>query len=208
MRRRPDRQRAVDLYRRHATNYDRSAWVTARLRRRAVSLLSLDPGEAVLDVGCGTGLSLPLLRDAVGSEGTVIGLELSPDMAAQARARIDRHGWDNVTIVNAPAEEAVIEQPVDAVLFFLTHDVMRSPAAIENTVGHVRGGGRIVAFGAKLPPLWAFPLIPLVWLVGRPYVTTYEGVRKPWDLLNRSVPNLRARSTLLGCTYFAWGSKA
>jgi SAM-dependent methyltransferase len=173
-----------------------------------VSLLSPTRGETVLDVGCGTGLSLALLRDAVGAEGRVIGLELSPHMAAQARARVDRHGWDNVTIVNAPAEDAEIERSADAVLFFLTHDVMRSPAAIENTLGHVRDAGRVVAFGAKLPPLWAFPLIPLVWLVGRRYVTTYEGVRKPWDLLKRSVPSLSVRSALFGCAYFAWGSKA
>jgi demethylmenaquinone methyltransferase/2-methoxy-6-polyprenyl-1,4-benzoquinol methylase len=159
-----------------------------------------------LDIGCGTGLSLPLLRRAVGTEGRVIGVELSPHMAAQAHERIERHGWDNVTVVNAPAEEAEIEQPADTVLFFLTHDVMRSAAALEQMMSHVRDGGRVVAFGSKLPPLWAFPLIPLVWLVGRSYVTTYEGIRKPWSHLVRWVPDLRVRSALFGCAYFAWGT--
>lgn len=45
-------------------------------------------GTAV-DVGCGTGRALPALRDAVGPGGTVIGLELTPEMLAEASSR----GW-------------------------------------------------------------------------------------------------------------------
>ena len=207
MRRPPDRERALELYRRHASNYDRRSWITSWFRKRAVSLLALKRGETVLDVGCGTGLSLPVLRGAVGAEGRVIGVELSPEMAAEARKRVDSHGWHNVTIVNTAAEDADIDLSVDAALFFLTHDIMRSEPALERSLAHVREGGCVVAFGAKLPPLWAFPLIPLVWLVGRPYVTTYEGVRAPWGHLVRWIPDLRVRSALLGTTYFAWGTK-
>jgi ubiquinone/menaquinone biosynthesis C-methylase UbiE len=162
----------------------------------------------VLDVGCGTGLSFSLLHDAVGAEGRVIGVELSPEMAAKGRERITRHGWDNVSIVNTPAEEAEVSEEADAALFFLTHDVMRSPPALERTLRPVRTGGRVVAFGAKLPPWWASPLIPLVWVVGRPYVTTYEGVRNPWSHLARWVDDVQVRPTLLGCAYFASGTKA
>jgi demethylmenaquinone methyltransferase/2-methoxy-6-polyprenyl-1,4-benzoquinol methylase len=147
-----------------------------------------------------------LLQDAVGPQGQVIGVELSPEMAAEAIERIERSGWTNVSVLNAPAEEAPISQPTDAVLFFLTHDVVRSPAALERTLSRVRDGGRVVAFGGKLPPLWAFPLFPIVWLVGRPYVTTYEGVRAPWNHLVRWVPDLRVSPALLGCAYYAWGT--
>lgn len=208
MRRSPDRERALELYRRHASKYDRRSWITSRFRKRAVSLLGLKRGETVLDVGCGTGLSFALLREGVGAEGRVIGIELSPEMAAEARDRIERHGWRNVTIINVAAEDAHIDASADAALFFLTHDIMRSESALDQALGPVRVGGRVVAFGAKLPPFWAFPLIPLVWLVGRPYVTTYEGVRAPWGHLGRWVPDLRVRPALLGTTYFAWGTKA
>ena len=75
-------------YRQHAGDYDASAQRTMALRRRTIDRLALQPGDWVLDVGCGTGLSLPLLRDAVGPGGAVIGVEQSPDMLALACRRI------------------------------------------------------------------------------------------------------------------------
>lgn len=170
-------------------------------------MLSLTSGDVVLDIGCGTGLSLPLLRERVGEQGKVIGIELSPDMAAKARERVDRHGWDNVDVLNVPAEEAPIAEIADAVLFFLVHDVTRTPAAIEQAMSRLRGRGRVIAAGVKLPPLWLLPLIPFVWILGRRYVTTYEGIRAPWSHLARWLPDLRVSSALLGCAYFASGTR-
>jgi len=56
-------------YRTHAGDYDASAARTMALRRRTVARLALQPGDVVLDAGCGTGLSFALLRIAVGSGG-------------------------------------------------------------------------------------------------------------------------------------------
>lgn len=54
---------------------------------RAVADLAPRPGSAVADVGCGTGRALPPLRDAVGPTGTVVGLDVTVEMLAEARRR-------------------------------------------------------------------------------------------------------------------------
>jgi SAM-dependent methyltransferase len=53
----------------------------------AVAKAALAPGSIVLDAGCGTGRALPALRAAVGSSGTVIGLDLTDEMLRVARER-------------------------------------------------------------------------------------------------------------------------
>lgn len=61
--------------------------------RAAVAELSLPPGSAVLDAGCGTGRALPALRDAVGPSGVVLGADLTPAMLeAATRAGRDHDG--------------------------------------------------------------------------------------------------------------------
>jgi ubiquinone/menaquinone biosynthesis C-methylase UbiE len=53
-----------------------------------VAELGLQAGQTALDLACGTGRALPHLRSAVGLAGTVLGLDLTPEMLATAR----RHG--------------------------------------------------------------------------------------------------------------------
>lgn len=53
----------------------------------AAAEAGIPPGGVVVDVGCGTGRALPELRRAAGPAGTVIGVDLTPEMLAQARAR-------------------------------------------------------------------------------------------------------------------------
>ena len=61
-----------------------------RLRSRTADLAQLARGEAVLDVGCGTGdLTLELAR-RVGSGGLVAGIDAAPEMVARARQKAGR----------------------------------------------------------------------------------------------------------------------
>src|SRR5213075_1870729 len=125
----PDRLRAIENYQAHARRYDASAARTMGLRRRTIAALALKRGDAVLDVGCGTGLSFASLATAVGPDGRITGIELSPDMSRLARERIAVAGWSNVTVIEAAAEDAPLAGPFGALLFNFTHDVLQSPAA-------------------------------------------------------------------------------
>lgn len=201
----PDAARAIEKYRRHAAGYDATAARTMALRQRTIACLALRPGDIVLDVACGTGLSFPLLREGVGPTGKVIGVELSPEMAAQARARVESKGWKNVVLMQAAMEDAPIEDALDAILFNYTHDVLRSPAALERIFARARPGARIAVAGVKHPPWWLFPA--RLWRLAnaRPYLTTFEGLDRPWSLLERYTTGLEITPVLWGTNYIGTG---
>lgn len=126
------------------------AW-TEEVRARVVELLALAPGNTVLDLGCGTGLSLPLLQRAIGPEGRLIAVDASVHMLARARRLVEARGWGNITLIQADAAELTLPGTVDAVLCFFTHDIVSSDRAMAQAVAHLAVGGRMVAAGAKRP---------------------------------------------------------
>lgn len=199
----PDPRRALEKYRRHAAGYDASARRTQGIRERCIAALELRPGERVLDVACGTGLSFPLLAAGVGRTGEVVGVELSPEMLGQARARVAQAGWPNVRLLQASMEEAPLEGAFDAVLFHYTHDVLQSPRALDNIFAHAKPGSRIAVAGVKHPPAWLFPLRLLRWWKARPYVTTFRGLDRPWAPLERYVEGITVQPVMLGTNYLA-----
>lgn len=60
------------------------------LRQRVVDLARLQTGEAVLDVGCGTGTLALLAKERVGATGRVAGIDPGPRQIARARAKAAR----------------------------------------------------------------------------------------------------------------------
>jgi SAM-dependent methyltransferase len=76
-----------------------------RIAARAIALLALTPGARVLELGCGTGVFLPLLAAAVGTDGHVVGLDHSPGFLEEARQRVITAGVSTlVTLEEADAE--------------------------------------------------------------------------------------------------------
>ena len=68
------------------------------------SLEPLNPGDAVLDIGCGAGVDSLVAARLVGAEGRVVGLDVTPAMVARARAHLLRLGLANVTFEVGDAE--------------------------------------------------------------------------------------------------------
>src|SRR5580704_4602124 len=132
-------------YGEHARSYNRDTSAFEPFRRAVVDALPLCRGQLVLDVGCGTGLCCGLLREKVGPQGAIIGIEESPEMAAVAREHIASQRWRNVTVVRSSAEDAQIALTADAALFCAVHDIMQSPDALANVLAKLRPEAWIAA---------------------------------------------------------------
>jgi len=204
----PDRHAALAQYRRRAAVYDLELALLEPVRRSAVSWLGLAAGDSVLDVGCGTGLSFEMLRAAVGPRGRIVGVEQSPEMIERARQRVRQQGWRNVSLLNAPVEDARITGKADAALFHFTHDILQREDALRQVLRHLRPGASVVASGLK----WAAPL--LMWpvnLVVLPAalrsVTSLDGMSQPWQLLQEQLGAMDVESRLLGGAYVASGTR-
>jgi ubiquinone/menaquinone biosynthesis C-methylase UbiE len=96
---------AQTFYGRWARLYDAIATLpgVGSWRARAVEALELDPGDTAVEMGCGTGANLPYLRERVGPEGTVVGIDFTRGMLDRARVRVERAGWENVHLVRGDA---------------------------------------------------------------------------------------------------------
>ncbi len=191
-------------YGRDARRYDARTARYEVYRRRAVALLPISPGEVVADVGCGTGLCFGLLVDRVGPEGTVVGVEPAAEMRELAAERIADRGWTNVVLVGSAVECADLP-PLDHALFCAVHDVLQSPAALDNVLAHVRDGGGVAATGGKWAPAWAIALNAGVLALHAPFVRNFAGFGKPWALLAERVPGLTVEEVALGAGYMASG---
>jgi len=119
-----------------------------RLRRAAVAALEIDAGDTVVDLGCGTGANLALLRERVGPDGAVVGVDLTRGMLGVAARRVERHGWENVHLVRGDAARPPVDG-VDAVLGSFVVGLLADPgAAVERWVDRVVPGGRVAVLEA------------------------------------------------------------
>jgi len=178
-----------------------------RYRRQAIAALRVKRGDTVLDVACGTGINFDELQRRVGLEGRIVGIDLSREMLDRARERVSRNGWRNITLIESAIDVAEIPHPVDGALFSLTHDVMRSRAAVDNVWAALKSGGRVSVFGPKWAPRWALPVNAVLAILVRPYITTYEGLDRPWSHLQGIAPSVLVRSALFDAFYFAVAEK-
>lgn len=139
----------------------------------AVAELRLREGARVLDAGCGTGRTLPPLRDAVGPSGVVLGADLTPAML-EAAVRAGR-GVDGQLLLADVSALPVRSESLDAV--FAAGLIAHLPSPAEN----LRELARVVRPGGTLA---------LFHPIGRAALAARQGRQiTPEDL--RAEPNLR-----------------
>jgi SAM-dependent methyltransferase len=181
------------------------------VRAEAVRLLCLNPGDHVLDLGCGMGGSFPFLVDAVGPSGEVVGVEISPEVVINAQRRIARHGWSNVKVIESAAQTVALTGTYDGLVMFAAPDVYASEEALANVVPHLRVGARVVLFGVKTTSrILGAALNPLLRLAlsKLSFETTPHPESDPWRIVAACVERLEVREYFLGTMFLASGSLA
>jgi phosphatidylethanolamine/phosphatidyl-N-methylethanolamine N-methyltransferase len=143
-------------YRRYAGVYDALFGPVLQAGRKAVlQALQLRPGDRVLEVGVGTGLSLTMYPPSV----RVTGIDLSSEMLEKARGRVARHDLANVeALLEMDAETmSFADASFDKVVAMYVMPVVRNPARVLEEfhrvcrpdgeiylVNHVKSDNRII----------------------------------------------------------------
>jgi arsenite methyltransferase len=109
------------------------------------ALGTLARGEAVLDIGSGAGSDSLVAAQMVGPEGSVTGLDMTPEMLAKARSAAAEMGATNLTFVEGEAENLPFEdESFDVVISNGVIDLIPDKDAVYSEIHRVlRPGGRI-----------------------------------------------------------------
>jgi len=70
-----------------------------KARNHAVKELGLKQGQIVLNVPCGTGQNFEYFQEYLQSTGLILGVDLSPGMLEKAKAKIQKHNWGNIQLI-------------------------------------------------------------------------------------------------------------
>jgi SAM-dependent methyltransferase len=110
-----------------------------------VSLADIRPGDTVLDLGSGGGIDCFLAAKRVGPAGRVIGVDMTPDMLARARANAAKLGATNVEfrqgqIEALPVDDAAVDVVISNCVINLSPD---KPQVFREIFRVLRPGGRV-----------------------------------------------------------------
>jgi SAM-dependent methyltransferase len=127
--------------------------------RPALEALDIQPGERVLDVGCGPGTTAIELAEQVAPDGEVVGVDISAAMVAAATRRAAAAGVSNVRFIMADAESDDLGEDFDAVYSRFGVMFFADPGAAFANIGRsLRSGGRLacVVWGSLADNPWMF----------------------------------------------------
>jgi trans-aconitate methyltransferase len=118
--------------------------------RELLTLVDLRPHDIVLDIGCGDGRTTTLIAQSV-PQGSVVGVDLSPDMVQHAATQHCPNKTNNLSFQQADAAALPFNSEFSVVFSNATlHWVPNQRAAVQGIARALRPGGRVIAqFGGQ-----------------------------------------------------------
>jgi ubiquinone/menaquinone biosynthesis C-methylase UbiE len=98
----PDVSLIAETFSARASTYAHSDW-HRRCAERLIALAGLRPSHQVIDAATGTGFAALAAAHAVGRDGHVLGVDISPGMLREAKAAVADAGLANIDLLEADA---------------------------------------------------------------------------------------------------------
>jgi len=187
--------------------FDIPAW-----RLKAVQALDLKQGDTVVDIGCGTGLNFSLLHEVIGSDGKIIGVDLSEAMLDKARQRVADNNWKNVELVCTDATQFEYPDNLGGILSTLALIlILDCGRVVSNGCQALAPGRSFSVMDVAWPARWSLRWRHLFFFM-QSYGLTLEVLeRRPWETIWQSMEagleNYTRKRFWMGAMYLATGRK-
>jgi len=113
---------------------------------KAIAALNIRPGQAIADIGAGSGYYTLRLADAVGPQGRVYATDIQPEMLALIKKKIDARSPGNVELIlGAETEARLPAAAIDmALMVDVYHELAQPQAFLRSLKTALRPDGRLV----------------------------------------------------------------
>jgi ubiquinone/menaquinone biosynthesis C-methylase UbiE len=136
----------------HVMGHEGAPWLERPEReaeeapRKAITALQLRPGQAIADIGAGSGYYTMLLSAAVGPRGRVYASDIQPEMLALIRQKVEKRRLSNVELLLGTATESRLpDGAIDlALMVDVYHELSQPQAFLQSLKRAFKPNGRLV----------------------------------------------------------------